>query len=277
MSHASCRLQTRGSSPPKLYIRYTTHHRQFTPFPDDTRGFLYYKGPKPGHPDIAGSLRFRIISGSGPDCFSNGVDLRLPTGGVWEIHLYTIVRVERYVGLLLKLLEEGLVSDSAVKKLQKLPHTLLHGMQQILYKLEDPFVARLHGVESLVCMTQENVGVGQIMPLFFDARRSIKMHPYEGFVLARFERSTLAEHANTRTVFLRVLEEISPIRCILPEYDSYIAMPMPGRLLSGAYIKGKQPHRPWNANLDKGRGKAAKMISLLWPRDLNGEDSNSTI
>ena len=180
LSHAFYALQTRDTVLSGVRIQYTTHRRQNVPFPDNTRGFLYYKGPKPGHPDIAGSLRFRVVSGSGSDCFANGVDLKLPTGGIWEMHLYTVVRTERHAGLLLKLLEEGLVSPLAIEKLKNLPYTLLRSTGQILYRLGDPFVARLHCVESLVCMTQESVEVGQIMPMFFDKRKDIAMHPYEG-------------------------------------------------------------------------------------------------
>lgn len=93
-----------------------------------------------------------------------------------------------------------------------------------------------------------------------------------GLVLARFERSTLPEHANTRTIFLRILEELSLIQCVLPLYDSYIMKPTPGKLLSGRYVWGKKLHRPWSLDLNKGKGKAARIISLLWPRDPEGED-----
>jgi hypothetical protein len=150
------------------------------PFPDNTCGFLYYKRPKPEHPDIAGSLRFRVVSGSNSDSFANGVDLRLPTGGIWQIHMYTVVRTERHAGFLPKLLEEGLVSPSAVDKIWRLPHALLRSSNQVLYNLEDPFVSRLHFVDSLVCMTQETIRAAQIMPIFLDTRRNMKIHPYEG-------------------------------------------------------------------------------------------------
>lgn len=272
-------------------IRYSTKHRLYIPFPDNTRGFLYYKSPKQGYPDIAGSLRFRVVSGP-HSSFANGVDLKLPTGGVWQIHIYTVVRAERHAGLLIKLLEEGLVSPSVVEKIRSLPPALLQSQGQILYKLEDPFVARLHCVESLVCMTQESVKTGPIMPIFIDARQHIKMHPYEGmlfispirmfsqdnynpigYVLVRFERSTLAEHANTRTILLRILKELSPIECVFDDYDSYIARPTSGRLVSGIFHKGGRKYRPWSANLDKGKGKASELISLLWPRHPDGTDT----
>jgi len=180
LSHVSYSFLTRDAFLRGASIRYATQQRLYIPFPDNTRGFLYYKGPKPGYPDIAGSLRFRVVSGPNSNSFANGVDLKLPTGGIWQIHIYTVVRTERYATLLLKLLDEGLVSLSAVEKLRSLPPALLRGTGQILYKLEDPFVIRLHCVESLVCMTHESVEVGQIMPMFLDTRQNIKMHPYEG-------------------------------------------------------------------------------------------------
>lgn len=87
-----------------------------------------------------------------------------------------------------------------------------------------------------------------------------------GTVRACFERSTLPEHANTRTIVLRILETLTPIRCMIKDYDSYISTPISGNLLSGHYEKkGKGLFRPWSANLDVGRGKTASMISLLWP------------
>lgn len=157
-----------------------TGGRQYLPFPDNACGFFYYKGPKPGHPDISGSFRFRIISELGSDCFANGVDLTTPIGGTWEIHLHSVVHVEERSPLVAKLLEEGLVSPSAVETLRNLPPALLHAGGQILYKLDDPFVARVHGVDTLICMSQEGFEVGQIMPMFFDSRKIFKKHPYEG-------------------------------------------------------------------------------------------------
>lgn len=87
-------------------------------------------------------------------------------------------------------------------------------------------------------------------------------------MFARFERSTLREHADTRTIVLRILEALTPIECVLKDYDYHIAMPSPGNLLSGRYQKkGSDPClQPWSANLDTGKGKATDMISLLWPR-----------
>ena len=44
-------------------------------------------------------------------------------------------------------------------------------------------------------------------------------HEFVGTALARFERSTLPEHKGTRTVVLRFLKIITPVRCVFPLYD----------------------------------------------------------
>lgn len=176
-------VQTRHTYLQGIAIRYITLGRRYVPFPENTRGFLYYKGPEPGNPDFSGSLRFRVISERGPKSFEEGVDLKLPTGGVWQIHLYTALRTVRHSGLVMKLMEEGLVTSSVVEKLRAMPPILLQGTSQILYNLEDPFVARLHTVESLVFMSDEGAESGQIMPLFFDPRKLIGRHPYIGMPL----------------------------------------------------------------------------------------------
>ena len=163
-----------------IAVRYATVDRRYIPFPKNTRGFLYYQDPIPGNPDFSGSLRFRVISELGPKSFENGVDLQLPTGGVWQIHLYTALKTLRHAGLIFKLLEEGLVTPSIVEKLRAMPPLLLRGTSQILYNLEDPFVAKLNSVMSLTFMSDDGAESGQIMPLFEDSRLAINKHPYEG-------------------------------------------------------------------------------------------------
>ena len=161
-------------------IRYTTLGRRYLPFPNNTRGFLYYQSPKPGNPDFSGSLRFRVVSEQGPNSFAQGVDLKLPSGNPWQIHLYTAVTTLRHAGLVFKLLEDGLITSSVVEKIRALPPMVLQATSQFLYHLEDPFVARLHNVESLVFMSNEGAEAGAIMPLFFDPRKQVNKHPYEG-------------------------------------------------------------------------------------------------
>ena len=111
---------------------------------------------------------------------------------------------------------------------------------------------------------------------------SVARHIYITFlgtVRAHFERSTLPEHAGTRTIVLRILDAPSSVKCVVSDYDYYILPPTSGNLLHGYYLNGKRGARgllrPWSANLDVGIGKATRMFSLLWP-PLSGKDSNAT-
>lgn len=99
-------------------------------------------------------------------------------------------------------------------------------------------------------------------------RMSVAIHiNFLGTVRACFERSTLPEHADTRTIVLRILEILSPVSCVVYGYDSYISLPTSGDLLSRQYGKKGDSHiRPWSTNLDRGKGKQARMFSLLWPK-----------
>lgn len=173
-------VHTRNTYLQGVAIRYTTQNRRYIPFPENTCGFLYYQKPMPGNPDFSGSLRFRVVSEAGPKAFEDGVDLKLPGGGTWQIHLYSATRTIRHAGLVLKLLEEGLITPSITEKLRAMPNILLQCESQILYHLEDPFVTRLHTPESLVFMSDKGVESGQIMPVFYDPRKDICVHPYRG-------------------------------------------------------------------------------------------------
>ena len=55
---------------------------------------------------------------------------------------------------------------------------------------------------------------------------------FVGSALARFERSTLPGHEpqGTRTVVLRFLKIITPVKYVTPDYDGYIGEPKEGEL-----------------------------------------------
>jgi hypothetical protein len=87
-----------------------------------------------------------------------------------------------------------------------------------------------------------------------------------GSALARFERSTLLEHKHTRTVVLRILEIITPVKCVIPSYDGYIRFPEAGRLhqRQNRYI-GKGIYQVWGFDIDKSEVINLKRgLQLLW-------------
>lgn len=58
-------------------LKYCSINEGYTPFPDGTRGFLYYFLP-PFAPPLAGQVRFRVTPSQDPSSFSSGYDLRHP-------------------------------------------------------------------------------------------------------------------------------------------------------------------------------------------------------
>jgi hypothetical protein len=85
--------------------------------------------------------------------------------------------------------------------------------------------------------------------------------------LARFERSTLPDHKGTRTVVLRFLKIITPVKCDIPLYDGYICCPKEGDLYrrNSRYTRD-QP--VWSVNIDKSKLPSSHSIApglqLLW-------------
>ena len=89
---------------------------------------------------------------------------------------------------------------------------------------------------------------------------------FVGCVLARFERSTLPEHKGTRTVVLRFLKIITPVKCLIPLYDGYVVPPREGEF----YRRRRRSEKPidlllppvWGVNIDK--SLTFRSLQLLW-------------
>jgi hypothetical protein len=83
--------------------------------------------------------------------------------------------------------------------------------------------------------------------------------------LVRFERSTLECHEGTRTLVLRYLKIITPVKCVIPLYDGYIAPPKEGELHRGSRInsKDKKGQQVWSVDVDKSK-IMVQSLRLLW-------------
>ena len=84
---------------------------------------------------------------------------------------------------------------------------------------------------------------------------------FVGRALVRFERSTLPEHKDTRTVLLRFLKITTPVNCVIPDYDDYVCFPKEGELHKKSVYA--QSH-PWSANIDKPNDHMYRGLQLLW-------------
>lgn len=86
--------------------------------------------------------------------------------------------------------------------------------------------------------------------------------------MVRFERSTLPHHKGTRTVVLRFVKIITPVKCIIPFYDGNIVKPEEGKL----HRRFPQYRRKltvdmdqlvWGVNIDQ-KSLVARSFQLLW-------------
>jgi hypothetical protein len=89
-------------------------------------------------------------------------------------------------------------------------------------------------------------------------------HESVGSALARFERSTLPEHEDARIVVLRFLKIITPVKCVIPDYDGHLCCPKEGELYQRISISRALP-KVWSVNIDKPTGgPLARGLQLLW-------------
>ena len=90
-------------------------------------------------------------------------------------------------------------------------------------------------------------------------------HDFVGSALARFERSTLPEHEGTRTIVLRFLKMLTPVKCVMPLYDDYICRPREGELYRRSKQIPRKDRSVWGVNIDKSKSKyMLRGGELLW-------------
>ena len=88
-------------------------------------------------------------------------------------------------------------------------------------------------------------------------------HEYLGRALARFELSTLPEHKGTRTIVLRFLKMITPVKCVIPNYDGHIFSPKEGELHRRSNRYTNRTSDVWCLDIDK-QGMSVRCFQLLW-------------
>ena len=86
--------------------------------------------------------------------------------------------------------------------------------------------------------------------------------------MVRFERSTLPNHKGTRTVVLRYLKIITPVKCVIPFYDGHIVRPEEEELyqrdLTTKQAAVNVPNRQvWSFDIDTD-GLIKQGLQLLW-------------
>ena len=87
--------------------------------------------------------------------------------------------------------------------------------------------------------------------------------------MVRFERSTLPDHKETRTVVLRFLNIITPVERAMPHYASKIVPPKEGELHQkfssfpiDTAVEAKVA-KVWSLNIDE-KSVMRRSLQLLW-------------
>ena len=261
-------------------LRYDTAMTGMMFYPPDTKGFLYYF-PSPKKTRISGELRFRVASSDDPASFESGSDLMMINGQAWSRPLCVVSKY--YIPLYEKLREELFVPDELDAALSTFPRKYCNFRQsQLLYTLNDTFIVNLSSPKQiLTVVTEQGIESLRLDSLFMETRDGAKLFPYTGespsldfprlmtlneFVgsaLFRFERSTLPDHKGTRTVVLRFLKIITPVKCLIPNYDGSIVQPEEGELYQ-RIPRGKTVPIARSVNIDRKTSFIAHSLQLLW-------------
>ncbi|KAF8074061.1 hypothetical protein FPV67DRAFT_784793 [Lyophyllum atratum] len=258
------------------YLRYTTVQVETSrgskpvPFPPKSHGFLYYHHD-PKLPPTTGEVRFRLTSHDDPAQFHRGDDLIGAHGGPWAIGVLAMTKA--YLEpFRIRLLKDNLFDSDLMRLIQdNASRYRFYPKGTYLHSLEQPFSLDLARRRShpMHIFTPHATGAILINSTFADLRKEHTKSrlPYSGRILVRFERSTLPEHAGTRSLVLRVLDIQDPIKVVIPGYDMYLPIPTKGCLVERYRLAGKGARtapRPYSINLDR-PVKAWKDIGLLLP------------
>ena len=164
------------------HIHYDTSGKKFTPFPPNTKAFLYYS-TLPGRPRIGGELRLRVTSRDDPASFESGYDLLGLNGQPWSRPLFMLSRCSSYIPLYKKLRKEGLVQDDLDAFLSTFPSSFgLYYRGQQLYTLNDTFMVDFSSENvQFTVITEQGVEILQFNSLFRDNRNEMcGIAPYRG-------------------------------------------------------------------------------------------------
>ncbi|KAK7028359.1 hypothetical protein R3P38DRAFT_2703968 [Favolaschia claudopus] len=238
------------------------------PFPPNTRGFFYYNVPAEGLPAMAGGLRFRITTTGRPSSFPDGHDLLLD-GLPWELSFTTIAYgTGRKVILREHLINEGFFTQADVDNycaIMPVKKRLDHKIT--IYRLRQPFPVHFQQGLHLWIAGEKEIKPWVYGYMFTDSRMQYRPHvrPYTGSALAHFERSTLPEHAGSRTVVMRIVKMLSPPICVDASYDGRLPVPTEGEIFRRFMGKGTKPRlQPWFCDVDADQSDSAAALRMLF-------------
>ena len=132
---------------------YDASGKGATPYPPDTKAFLYYFRPRE-KPRIAGELRLRVTPSDDPASFESGLDLLQTSGRIWSRPLFTLSKFS--LPLYEKLREEGFVPGDLHTVLSTFPPTSIqYHRSHLFYTLNDTFIVDFSKKKLRFCFVTE--------------------------------------------------------------------------------------------------------------------------
>ncbi|KAJ7664857.1 hypothetical protein B0H17DRAFT_295631 [Mycena rosella] len=232
------------------------------PFPKHSRGFLYYQSDAHAGP-LEGSIRFRLTPDNSPASFPRGQDLRAPSGFPWQILLPQVACRDHYTFIGAQLVHEKLITLDQLSRCRAVFASRARmAPQHTVFRLDSPFYVNFakHLTVTVVGDQLHDVNLGY---LFWVREYSQKYFPWTGSAIARFERSTLREHAQRRAVSMRIVEILTPVTPTrdLQSARSRIIRPEEGQLFT---VCPNGPLDPWAYEIDSNPTKTADALRVLW-------------
>ncbi|KAJ6587336.1 hypothetical protein B0H10DRAFT_2094014 [Mycena sp. CBHHK59/15] len=219
---------------------------KFVSFPTHARGFMYYHTEQ-GYP-LAGSIRLRVTADNAPSSFPRGEDLLLPSGFPWQIMLAQIANLKTYLTVQDQLLREQLVTEEQLTRCRELfGNRGLYYPRLTLFRTDQPFLVSFLRPLRLCIVGQAELHRARLEHIFTDQGNGGHNTPFKGSAIARFERSTLPQHANRRILVLRIVQITEPVVSL--GKTGKMVEPKAGALLT-LRLHGKE--RPWAYDVDCG-------------------------
>jgi hypothetical protein len=240
----------------------------------------------PEKPRIAGELRLRVTSSDDVASFECGSDLLRSDGQLWSRPIHALSSYHRYLALYEKLKEDRFIPDDLDKILSTFP--IKTKCSQFFYTFKDTFIVDFSAARfTLYVITEQGTESLTFRDVFTDFRKNLRgirpytgayisvtvsqyfyidyFHDFVGSALARLELSTLPVHEGTRTIVLRFLKIITPVKCVIPLYDGYVYCPKEGELQvhRRTRLKGKENPHVWSVNIDENVEGRQGLRSLL--------------
>ncbi|KAF8350382.1 hypothetical protein F5887DRAFT_1069406 [Amanita rubescens] len=210
-----------------------------TPFPPNTRGFLYYHVP-PKAPPLAGEIRFRCASNV--DDFHCGQDLlSMDKFTPWSIAPYKLTSRSSYATLRGQLMFDNLIPPTMLDMwalVSKLSRRVKdRSGRPVLYYLKQPFFFRF-GDEHIVFYPAANQKIGFCVmknPLL-DTRIHGSASPYSGSGWVRLEPYMCPRYPNDDRVALRIIKIVEPVQDLVKDYDGHVHRPTEGMLVQRSML-----------------------------------------